>query len=129
MGFVLAPKTYSLTFEGQPQYDGLKVEMAGLPLRSYLEIQRLQGADSADSSERMVEIFSGFVISWNLEHQVDGKIVPVPVSYASISALDVDFVLTLIGAWMTAIAGVPAPLEQKSTAGDLSLEATMPMAV
>jgi hypothetical protein len=125
MGFVLSPKTYTLNFEGQG-YDGLQVIMRGLPLRNYLEVQRLQGSEDAESTEKLMRVFVESVVSWNLEQITTDGVSPVPVTYEGLSELDLDFVLVIIGNWMTAVAGVPAPLDENSDAGKPSpVESTL----
>ena len=130
MGFLLTPKTYDLKFEGR-EYEGLQVSMRGLPLGGYLEIQRIQSLtqESVEDTEKMFDIFVGCLVSWNLEELTEDGVRTVPTNRDGLKKLDTDFVLTIIGAWLTAMAGVPAPLERNSESGKPSLEASMPMEV
>lgn len=130
MGFLVAPKTYELHFEGR-EYEGLQVSMRGLSLGNYLEVQRITSLtqETPDETEKMIRIFVDSLVSWNLEEIGKDGVQTVPTTRDGVGRLNIDFVMTIIGAWLTAIAGVPAPLEQNSASGNPSLEASMPMAV
>jgi hypothetical protein len=130
VGFLIAPKTYDLHFEGR-EYEGLRVSMRGLALGNYLEIQRITSVkeENTEDTEKMISIFLDSIVSWNLEEMTEDGIKTLPMTREGVDRLDTDFVMTIIGSWLTAMAGVPAPLEQNSKGGSPSLEASMPMEV
>jgi hypothetical protein len=53
---------------------------------------------------------------------------PVPPTLEGVKSQDYEFMLEVIGEWMTAIGGVPAPLGQRSAGGVPSVVASLPMA-
>lgn len=129
MGFVRQKKVYRLVFQDE-EYNGLGVRATGVPLGQFLEMSELairakQSPDEANSSAKaLIDNFAGALQDWNLENE-DGT--PVPATAEGLYSLDFEFVLTLITAWMEAIAKVPDPLAQTSSAGARSLEASLPM--
>ncbi|MFI9235764.1 hypothetical protein [Streptomyces sp. NPDC053079] len=123
MGFVKKPKRIVLRFEGDAELDGLEVILRGLNVAEYLDVMGL-GDVEASSVPDMVKRFARSLISWNLEDE-DGA--PVPITEETVFAQDQDFVLRLAAAWIEAISGVSAPLEQSSPDGGLSPVASIPM--
>lgn len=130
MGFVRKSKSYVLKFT-DPDMDGLEVKMKGLSVGEFLNVMKLKEL-SEDDPESVVELMSVFarsVVSWNLEDEVAGQVVPVAVTEENVQGLDLDFAMTVIGAWIRAINGVSGPLGQTSPAGVPSPAVSIPMDV
>lgn len=131
MGYKVKPKGYRLRFE-DPDMDGLVIVARGQNTGQYLEFQAAQavraagGAAAQGATEQMLRMFADAIIEWNLEGDDDQ---PLPPTMDSLRALDLDFNLTAISAWMDAVNGVSAPLPQTSTGGSTSVEASIPMDV
>lgn len=129
MGYVRQKKIYKLVFADE-EYNGLEVRTTGVPLGKFLEMSELanQAKESPgqanDSAKSLIENFATALVDWNLENE-DGS--PVPATADGLYQQDFDFVLSLISAWMEAIAQVPGPLGQTSNSGEQSLEASLPM--
>jgi hypothetical protein len=75
----------------------------------------------------MLELLAGALVSWNAEDPDTGM--PIPSTMEGIRSQDLDFNLKIINAWTDAIGGVSAPLPETSTAGEPSVEASIPMDV
>ncbi|MFI9200156.1 hypothetical protein [Streptomyces sp. NPDC053048] len=123
MGFVKKPKRINLRFEGDPELDGLEVTLRGLNVAEYLDVMGL-GEVEAGSVPDMIKRFSRALVSWNLEDE-DGN--PVPISEDVVFAQDQDFIMRLAAAWIEALSGVPAPLDQSSPSGEPSPVVSIPM--
>lgn len=123
MGYQRKTKRIHLAFDGT-EYDGLEVELRGLSLGGWLEITGL--GDDVDNSAVAEQLrrFADSLISWNLEDE-DGH--PIPATRESVFNQDQDFMFVLFNAWMDAMAGVAAPLDETSPAGEPSLAASIPM--
>lgn len=129
MGFTPKPKLYRLTFE-DPDLAGLSITARSVSTGTYLELTSMAAIatdDAAAMSKSTHDLFAAFadaVTEWNLDRE-DGT--PWPIGLDALLAQDFPFVMSIIQAWMAAIGGVPAPLEQGSTDGVSFLEASLPM--
>lgn len=130
-GYRRPAKVYKLVFADE-EMAGLEVRARSVPLGGFLDLLKLAKArggklDPAqvDNIGKLFEAFSKALVSWNLE---DDEGVPVPATLDGLHSQDIDFVFSIILAWMDAIAGVPAPLERTSPGGVPSEEALIPMA-
>ena len=121
MGYRAKRKKIHLKFEGD--YEGLEVTAHGLTLGQYLEITGLGEVDVSAVTDQMKR-FAESLISWNLE---DEDCQPIPAIPEAVYAQDQDFMFHILGAWMDGMAGVSAPLEQTSPAGEQSLVESIPM--
>src|SRR5690606_18443831 len=136
MSYVRKPKTFKLTFE-DPEMKGLVVRAKSVPLGRLLKLMKVADLDTdnlkAEDLELIDEIlvmFSKSLVSWNLENEDDeGNRVPVPATYEGVQEQDLDFVITIIGAWVEAMAGVSAPLPKRSPSGVTFPEGSLPMDV
>lgn len=133
MGYQRARKVFRLTFEDEPGLEVLAYSASLGTITGLLDLVKGLGGDKADRREglamlgRVDELFSTFAASlkeWNLEDE-DGK--PIPATVDGLKTQDLDFTLELILAWMEAVVSVSAPLKQKSSGGDQSPEALIPM--
>lgn len=126
MGYVPKRKIYRLQFE-DAEMDGLEVRMRGLSTGQYLDLVGLkQEAEGGGEAGELFGFMAERMVDWNVTEE-DGT--PVPADLEGIRAQDMAFSMAIVNAWTTAMAGVPAPLEQPSTSGESSLEASIPMEV
>lgn len=137
MGFVPKKKVYNLVFD-DPEMQGLEVKIRGLNTGQVLDLEvkkdaaqrelaNDEGSDEEDNSAivELLQLMSDQVISWNVMEE-DG-VTPVPTTMDGIRQQDLGFNMAIINAWQTAVAGVPAPLEDGSTSGEPSQVASIPM--
>jgi hypothetical protein len=121
-------KVYLLKFE-DPELAGLEVRARATSMDGIMDMAALAelgediGPEQIRALDPLFERFVECLEHWNLE---DGG-QPVPMTKAGLLAQDLEFVLSLVGAWAEAVAGVPGPLGQKSNAGGLSLAGSIPM--
>lgn len=130
MGFKAKKKLYLLRFAEGHDLCGLEVTMASVSMGVLLEMQELSSRPDETKADmaafhRLVEVFAGAMIGWNLEDEQDQ---PIPANETGILLQDPDFIMAIISEWTKAISGVPDPLDEGSTSGGLSLEASLPMA-
>ncbi len=134
------PKLYKLVFV---DHDGLEVRARAVPIGKFLALMDLaelkEDADPGTAKKAvtgLLDDFSEALVSWNLEECPDGECTgpecpyehrKVPADDGGVKAQDVDFMMEIIDAWMTAIAGTPPPLPQRSTSGGPFLEVSIPM--
>lgn len=122
MGYRRPRKTYRLVFD-DPEYAGLEVRMAGLSVGEFTRLTAALGPVSDDPAAlaasasagtgEVIAAFTRSIIEWNLEED-DGR--PVPVTAEGVNGQDTGFVMTIIMAWMDAIAGVD-PISRASANG------------
>ncbi|MBT2508800.1 hypothetical protein J7I98_23520 [Streptomyces sp. ISL-98] len=126
MGFRKKTKPVVLTFEGDPDLDGLEVHVRGKSLGEYLEIIGLTESDiDGPALVRQLEEFAKGLISWNLEEE-DGT--PVPPTRDAVFAQDKDMMLRVATRWFERLEGaVDAPLPESSPGGEPSPVASIPM--
>ena len=123
MGYKPRRKTYNLQFEGG-RFEGLEVTICALPIGELLELDELSETRTRENVDRMFEIVSIALQSWNLETEDDQ---PVPATKEGLYTQDPDFVHAIVDAWRDAMTGVSAPLPETSDAGETSPEASIPM--
>lgn len=140
MGYVRKRKVFVLSFE-DPEYAGLEVRAHSTSLGNLLGMVDLtqisaRGFRPEDITQvnDLFALFAGCLISWNLEDE-DGK----PISFepqmlevparleteqeAKLRAVkdqDMDFVMSLVMAWMDGVVSTPAPLPAQSNSGERS---------
>jgi hypothetical protein len=126
MGYKPKRKTYNLDFTGTDN-EGLRVSIRGLNTGQYMDLfEAKTQAETGGETNRLLTIMANQLVSWNVEDDDD---MPVPATLDGIKTQDLDFNLAIVNAWTVAMAGVPAPLEQPSTSGESSLEASIPMEI
>lgn len=130
MGYVRERKVYRLRFVDDDMA-GLVVEAHSTNLGAFLDVAEWVDIDPTSTSPEdlrklasLFETFADALVSWNLEEPAG---VPVPATLEGLRSQDVDFCLAIIRAWFEAVGGVPGPLGARSSAGELSLEASIPM--
>lgn len=125
MGFSRNPRVYNLVFQGE--FEGLNVQVAGLPVGDFLTLSKLfEDAESGSmtSVERVFQIFGVKLRGWNLEDE-NGK--PVPATVEGMKSQELDLVLAVISHWVEAMSGVDVELGKGSRSGVISPELELPM--
>ena len=130
MGFERIVKVFTLTFP-DGKYEGLEVRMRSLTTDQFLDVTELAdfagGKKAISESAPELRKLCGWVAdnmrSWNLED--DGQ--PVPVSLAALMDQEFEFVMDIVGAWLTGLGGTPPPLPASSNGTGRHLEASIPM--
>lgn len=126
MGFTPEPTIYNLSFKGTP-LDGLHIRIGCCTIAEFnwmltLRPDRDKGETAVDTNRKVMELFLHYLDSWDLEDR-EGK--PVPQTVDGIESQPAYFGAQIIAAWQTAMVAVSAPLEQPSSNGASSEEATL----
>lgn len=122
MGYVHS-KTYKLTFE-DPELEGLEVRARSASVAQFMELSELKGSETREAVGKMFDVFAAALVSWNLE---DGNGVTLPMTVDSLYAQDFGFAMSLVTAWMGAVADIPGPLGEAVNSGVISLAPSLPM--
>lgn len=129
MGYRRGRKVFRLSFEDEPELEVYAYSTSLGKVLGLLELVQGEGQVGLKDVAKLDELMGTFAESlkeWNLE-QEDGT--PVPATLDGLKTQDLDFVLELILAWMEAVVSISGPLKQKSSDGDQSPEALIPMDV
>jgi len=114
-----------IKFEDHP---GLIVHARSIPLGELMRITELvdQGLGDVGAFREALGMFAKALLGWNL---VDDDDADIPATLEGLIGLDAGFSLELMEGWMTSIAGVSAPLAEKSPSGEMPplMEAGLPM--
>lgn len=138
--FVPKPKVYRLKFEDH-ELDGLIIEVKSSSVGSLLDTADLASLATAFSGTslsslndsdlekvgKLRQLFDNFadsLVSWNLGSDPES---PVPANRDGVYSQDIDLMLAIITAWIEAVGGVSAPLENESKGGQQSPVAYLPM--
>lgn len=141
MGYRAEFRQFNITFEDR---EGLEVRATSTSLGNLLGLMDLAEMGRNFSREDMgrldslFDLFVGCVKEWNLEHEeierneagenIGSQWAPTPRTVDGLKKHEFDFVLDLVFAWMDGVTGSrKGPLEQKSSDGNPSLEASMQM--
>jgi hypothetical protein len=131
MGFKPPKKLYKLSFD-DPEYAGLEIYARSLSIEKFLAVSRLsdelKNKDDKEAESIVNDLFTSFVKSvdhWNIEDDNDK---PVPLSLKGLKSLDYDFVVSVIRAWLAAMANVDPSLGKDLNSGNRALEQSLPMA-
>ncbi|MFI2349697.1 hypothetical protein ACH492_22120 [Streptomyces sp. NPDC019443] len=116
-------KRINIKFEEPHEYAGLEVCLRGTNLGEFLALRGIGDVDLSDIGDQLKR-FGESLISWNLLEE-DGT--PVPPTLEAVYTQDQDLMFALASQWMDVMAGVKAPLDESSPAGEPSLEASIPM--
>jgi hypothetical protein len=135
MGFKVSV-IYKLDFEDTP-YEGLEVRARSLPIGKLREIVKFaQLKDKQDIAlitdmlDEMLEKFGAALVDWNAEGEdEEGNDVPLPANVDGLKQLDTNLAMTIILAWIEAVAGVTAgsDLGKDSSSGEPSRALSLPM--
>lgn len=121
MGYKSKAKRITLDFDGDKEFEGLEVTTKGLSIGDYLDVAALTNEASTDVTP-LLAAFASSLISWNLEDEDDQ---PVPATLEGVKSQDIEFIMTIVSAWMKAAAGVKDSVGKDSPSGETSLEASM----
>jgi len=124
MGYRHKMKRINLNFEAGHDLHGLEVSLRGLSLGNFLELQGMGEVDRSSLAGQLRR-FAESLIVWNLEDEDTGE--PIPATREAVFEQDQDLMLQLATAWLDALAGVPAPLDETSPDGKPSLVESIPM--
>lgn len=123
MGWTPKTRLHRLIWpEDAPYFGGLEVTMRSMPVTELLSMARMATtAGSATLTEEDLKLLEDLystvatgIVEWNVEME-EGT--PTPPSAEALKALDFDFLIELIGQWVTAMTEVDAPLPQQSSSG------------
>lgn len=129
MGFKVQRKTYKLIFK-DPDYEGLEVtarELSAGELWEFIAAEKATtagGDDAMDGRRKTMQMLADALVSWNAETE-EGE--PIPTTIEGLLSQGLGFAGRVMDAWTDALVGIPAPLPQTSTAGEPSVEASIPM--
>jgi len=127
MGYRRSPKAYRLKFE-DPDLAGLEVTARSLPLGDFLKVAELAGTGAGNGMKSAGQLFAAFasaLVEWNLEDD-DGQ--PVPATLEGVHSQELDFMMTVVMAWIQAMSAVDTPLPGGSPNGVPSaLAPSLPM--
>ncbi|GGU13294.1 hypothetical protein [Streptomyces violascens] len=123
MGFQFKAPRINLAFEPDHDYHGLEVTLRKLNLQEFLDINGIGDVEDMHAGHQL-RTMGEKLLSWNLEDE-DGQ--PVPATVDGVLRQDKDLMIAICSAWLDALRGVSAPLEQSSPDTGPSLEASIPM--
>lgn len=129
-GYRRPAKVYRLKFADEDMA-GLEVMARSLPLGEFLKVSELAGAvddaqGMASSAGQLFRVFAGSLMEWNLENDFGD---PVPADLDGVLSQDLDFIMKIVMAWVSAMSDVDTPLPNGSSNGATSaLEHSIPMA-
>jgi hypothetical protein len=131
MGYVPRRTLYKLDFS-QTDHVGLEVTTKSASMAALLDIMSLAdtveaaGLKNADKAalDRLFGLFDEVLVSWNVETEDGGH---VSATKAGLLSQDLEFVMTVIAAWAQAMSKAPPNLQNGSSNGASSVEASIPM--
>lgn len=127
MGYVPKRKVYSLDFS-DTDFDGLEITLRGMTTGEMIDAMEMREAAGEDVGGRefaeLLQLMADKVVGWNVEDEDER---PVEPTLDALRDQDPEFNFAVLDAWLTAINGVPAPLDETSPDGELSLVASIPM--
>jgi hypothetical protein len=123
-------KIYKLRWPEGHELHGLEISMRGMSMDDLGTVIGLQSSSASTPGPELIgpliDVFARNVQAWNVEDE-DGN--PVPVTEANIRAEDSRMLLQVVMSWAEKATTVAPPLPPTSSAGNPSLEGTIPMAV
>lgn len=132
MGFVPEPRRYRLAFS-DGSLAGLEVLAKSVTVGEFLEMTGLGETEAlggvtlpegAPVRPTMLARFAECLVSWNLGPEGS----PLPCTPETLRGLEVWVTRAMVQAWLEAVSGVPPPLPQASSNGQLSEEASLQLA-
>lgn len=148
MGYREKRRTFTLAFAEDSEYAGLEVRARSVSfgqLMGVLDLARMGegdkkfGVEDIQDIDKMIRMFAGRIVSWNLEdengdpvslepQEVDGqRETPAEARYRALMDRDMDMVLDLVLSWLDGMVGTPGPLDGSSHSGGQSEEVSIPM--
>jgi len=134
-GYKRSKKTYRLVWGPEnPDMDGLVVEAKTVPVGTLILLASLVDKvvrTIGEDAQTVNDLLSGFakaLVSWNLEEDDEEEnTVPVPATLEGVLAQEIDFMVTIIRAWINAHVGVPDELGKDLPSGEPFPEGSLPM--
>lgn len=115
MRFKRQPKHYVLQFEDD-SLEGLEVVAKSLSIEDFLKVTKLNvNSENTEDIDQILDIFAKSLVRWNLDDE-NGK--AVPCNLAGVKKQDFDFIISIIMAWVSAIAEVSPNLAQTSNTSE-----------
>lgn len=125
-----------------PELEGFEIKMRRLPVGDLMGVSKLVDMgdglkDSLEQLDRLVTAVTANIISWNLEEEIDGVMVPVKPEKGQPSywddegvyrpstgmyLLDFSMVLTIVTTWIEQATSMPESLGKASTNGQKTKE-------
>lgn len=131
MGYKKKSDIYKLAFEDE--YEGMEVRARSMPLGKFMRMAKLidmdvnaMSSEDIDNMDELFGLFADALVEWNITDEDDN---PVPATKEGLYDLDLREAMVIIVSYTSAIGGVPDPLDRKSTDGEQSPEAGIPMQV
>lgn len=133
-GYTAPTRTFKLTFD-DPKFEGLEVRVRSASLGTMIlvstlidvRISVLMSAEDRAKADQLFGLFVDYLVEWNITDKA-GDVVPQTLE--GLHSLDPEFAMDVITHWSMATTGYPqaaGPLDDSSTSGDPSLEASLPM--
>jgi hypothetical protein len=118
-------KRFRVVFADPDPLAGLVMVVRSATVDDYIRISRLADASAltAERVEELCEAMGPMLIEWDLSQ--DGQ--PVSADTAGLRSLDVPLAVRLSNEWLSAVGGVPAPLETPSRDGATFPEESLAM--
>ncbi|MFF5404627.1 hypothetical protein ACFY8K_16700 [Streptomyces misionensis] len=124
MGCKRNPKLYKLKF-AEGDYEGLEVTLRSVSIGEMRAMQSVGEEDSGrDGFDRLADLIASHMVAWNREDEGGNAL---PPTMESLEDEEPALVNLIIDKWMSAVAGVSAPLEQPSNSGGSAPEESIPM--
>lgn len=124
-GYKVQRTTFRLLF-ADPEHEGIEVRVRALSFGERVHVayglSPVAGESFEEQKAKFDELHALFVdhlVEWNLTEEDDEE-TPIPATLEGLYSLEPDFIGLIIGTWQAGRAAVPAPLEQRSTDGELS---------
>lgn len=126
MGFVAEPEEYELTF-AEDRYQGLRVTVRSCSIADYFAFLDMLDAPTRgyEAVQEMFAHFAPYLVSWNLTTR-DGE--PLPTTAEALTTtVDRKLAQAIVKTWVRSVMEVDGPLDDSSTNGEPSVEASLPM--
>lgn len=113
------------------KYPGLEVRCKSGSVRQYLAVHAVSQAapneinpgDAAgmDAVVKLAESFADILLGWNLTEQAgdSGEPEPVPATLDGMLSMHYPLMRDIVEGWLSAVAGIPDPLDVTSPSGDI----------
>lgn len=126
MGYRHQIPRIDVTFTEGHKYHGCEATLRRLKLGEWLDITGLGGEEGPAVRHvgDQLKTMADKLLAWNLEDESGN---PVPTTPDAVLEQDPDLMMAILGVWLDALSGVPAPLEPSSTNGEPSLVESIPM--
>jgi hypothetical protein len=126
MGRRLKAKTITLRFSGDSDLDGLEATFRRPKMNELMALTEAEtnAESTAEKVKLTIDLFGALLTEWNQEDE-DGN--PLPASAEGLGHLDDEEFGELLSSYTNVTGGVPDPLEQGSSNGSRSPEASSMM--